>query len=97
MNRRQTRHMEKKMGITKYKKSLPYKERMARLTTAVKKGSEKQKQMVDTVRRQNQSNQDKEESAKIASMATTLVVTEGLSYIEALIKAQEMYRNNKNS
>ena len=41
MNRRERRHMEKKMGITKYKKSLSYKERMARISIGAKRGVEK--------------------------------------------------------
>jgi len=87
--------MEKKMGITKYKKSLSYKERMARISIGAKRGVEKETQMSDTRRRQEQTNTDDESSAKIASLATTLVVNEGLSYIKALNKAQEMYRTSQ--
>ena len=92
MNRRQRRQLEKQTGVLKYKKSLNYKDRAKRLSNTAKRTSDKNKEMSDTRRRQEQEGSDNAVSAEISSMATTLMVTEGLSFINALNKAREIYK-----
>lgn len=95
MNRRQRRQMEKKMGITKYKQSMTSKEKINRITKSSKEGKEKEKKMKETLRIQNQKDEDQKFSNEIASLATTLTISENLSYIEALEKAKKSINKNK--
>jgi len=91
MNRRERRSMEKSMGITKYKKTLSLAKRMSRLSENVKSGKGKEQEMADTRRRQDQDSTDNS-SAEISSMATSIMIKEGVSFMEALSKATELYK-----
>lgn len=95
MNRRQRRQMEKQLGLTKYKRSLSFNERIKQLSNSIAQGNEKQAAMKETVRRQEDAQSDADASNEIASLATTLVVRDGLSYAEALLKAREIYSVKK--
>jgi len=88
--------MEKTLGITKYKKTLKYSDRLKRLTENAKAGKQKETEMDDTRRRQKQETSDDNSSQEISSMATTLMLQEGLSFIEALTKATELYKVKEN-
>ena len=86
MNRRQKRQLEKQMGITKHKQSMSMEKRVKMMGENVRDTQEKRK---ETDRRVTQERIDRENSEKVATLATTLMVTEGLSYIDALEKARE--------
>lgn len=89
MNRRQRRALQKQFGILKDRKNLSLEER-GKLFRRTKEEAEKRaEEREETVRLQEQAKADEETSQDVASLATTLMVTEGLSYIDAMEKAKK--------
>ena len=84
--------MEKNLGITKHKKSLPFSKRMESLQENIIQGKEKEKEMKEIRRLQEQENEDKIDNNRIASIATELMISKSLSYIDALEEAKKVYK-----
>lgn len=89
MNRRERRAIEKKVGITAKKQHMTFQQRAEMLRENMSRG--KDGHFNNTVNKQVQEQEalDREMNAQVASLSTTLMVTEGLSYIDALYKARE--------
>lgn len=91
MNRKERRNMEKKLGITKYKKSLSLNKRMELIRENIIEGKKKQKEMKEVRRLQEQEKVDEVASTRIAFIATDLMINQDISYVEAQEKAKELY------
>lgn len=89
MNRRQRKQMEKSLGLTKLKSKMTRKEKFEMIHQNVQEGKRKQEEMKENVRVQKDGNKDEVDNNKISSRATELMISEGLSYIDALEKAKE--------
>ena len=88
MNHKQKREMEKKLGLLAYRKKLPRAERFELIRQNIIAGKKKEAELKGEVVRQENKADDDAKSNQIASLATTLMITEGLSYIDALEKAK---------
>ena len=88
MNHKQKREMEKKLGLLAYRKKLPRAERFELIRQNIIAGKRKEAELKGEVVRQENKADDDAKSNQIASLATTLMITEGLSYIDALEKAK---------
>lgn len=95
MNNREKRRMQKSLGILKHKNSLPRKDRFERMRQNIIEGKQKEQEMIEIVRVQKQGKKDEIDNNKIASKATELMIKENLSYMEALEKAKEIYKEKK--
>ena len=90
MNRRDRRRMEKQLGIQKHKKGLPRNARFELLRQNIEEGKKKQDEMKENRRLQENREEDRKQSIDVASKATELMIKEGLSYVDALEKANEL-------
>ena len=92
MDRKERRRIEKRLGITKHKKTLSLSERMESVSQNIELGKQKQIEMLE-VRRQQEGNKSNEiDNNRIASIATELMIGKDMSYIDALEKAKEVYK-----
>lgn len=90
MNRREKRNLEKRLGVTKHVKSLPRAERFERMRQNILEGKKKEDEMREVVRLQLEKKTEQSINSKVATIATDLMVKEGLSYIDALEKAKTL-------
>ena len=90
MNRRDRRNMEKKLGLIKHKNSLPLHKRIEGIRENIIAGKEKQAEMKETRRLQEEGKVEEVDNTRIASIATELMVSKDMSYIDALEEAKEM-------
>jgi hypothetical protein len=89
MNRRERRSIEKRLGITEHRKSMTFNKRIESIRQNIIEGKKKQNGMKENQRVQENKENDQAESNQIASLATELMVKNGLSYIEALEEAKK--------
>lgn len=89
MNRRDRRAMQKKLGINKTNKNVSLNEKFEKIRQNIISGKQKQFEMQENVRRQTNQSSDIELNNRISSLATTLMIQDGLEYIDALEKAKE--------
>ena len=89
MNRTQRKQMEKNLGLTKYKTKMSRKEKFEMIHQNIIDGNKKQTEMKENIRIQKDVKKDEVNNNKIASRTTELMISEGLSYIEALEKAKK--------
>ena len=92
MNRRDRRLMEKKLGLIKHKNSLPLNKRMEGIRENIISGKEKEAEMREVRRLQEEGKQVEVDNNRIASIATELMVGSDMSYIDALEEAKEVYK-----
>jgi len=92
MNRRERRHMEKKLGLIKYKNSLPLHKRMEGVRENIATGKQLQAEMKEIRRLQEEGKTQEVDNSRIASIATELMVGKDMSYIDALEEAKEVYK-----
>ena len=88
MTRIERRKLERKFGLDVQKKSLPRNQQWEMIRQNIIAGKKKQGEEKETVRVQENAAKDQANSAQVASLATTYMVKDGLSYIEALEKAK---------
>ena len=88
MNRSERKKMEKRLGVNK--QTLTREQKFEKIRQNIISGNMKQNEMKEVIRRQVNQKKDQDESNKIASMATSLMISEGLDYIDALEKAKEI-------
>jgi hypothetical protein len=86
--------MEKSLGITKYKQGLSSVKRMKKSSESIKAARQKEAEMQDVRRRQEQTHQDDQTVSKISSLATTIMLRDGVSLAVAMTKAKEEYQTN---
>ena len=92
MNRAERNKMEKQYGITKHKKSMTRAERFETMRQNIEQGKDIQEKMKETRRLQEQGKSDEIASARIASIATDLMINHDVPYVEAQEKAKELYK-----
>jgi len=92
MNRRERRNLEKRLGLQKHAKTLTREEKFERMRQNIIEGKKKEAEMKEMLRVKENGEQDKIDNNKIASMATDLMIKDGMSYIDALEKAKELYQ-----
>lgn len=95
MNRIDRRKMEKNLGITKHKKTRSFSKKMESLRQNIIEGKKKEKEMREVRRLQEQGKEDEINSNRIASIATGLMISKSLSYIDALEEAKKVYEKEK--
>jgi hypothetical protein len=91
MNRRERKQLEKRLGLNKFKKTLTRQQRFDRMRENIIEGRKKEEEMKEVVRLQKEGKVMEVDNNQIASIATDLMVNEGMSYIDALEKAKETY------
>lgn len=91
MNRAETRRIQKKLGLQKHVRSLSRNEKFERIRQNIITGKKKEEEMKDVIRLQSNAKKEIVDNSKISSLATELMIKEGLSYIDALEKAKKTY------
>jgi len=97
MNRRERKSMEKKLGIDKYKKSMPRAQRFENIRQNILEGKKMQEKMKEVVRLQENQKKDEADSQKIASIATDLMFNKGMDYVSAQEEAKKIYQKELES
>jgi hypothetical protein len=88
MNNHEKRLMEKQYGLLDYKRKLPRLQRFELIRQNIIAGKKKEAELKGEKARVENRISDEAKSNQIASLATTLMISEGLSYIDALEKAK---------
>jgi len=91
MNRKEKRLTEKKLGILKYKNSLSKNKYFDKIRDNILSGKNKEAEMKEVRRLQEEGKQEQIIKNNIASIATSLMISDGLSYNDALIQAEKVY------
>jgi ATP-dependent Lon protease len=94
MNRREKRAMEKKLGITKYKKTLSMSKRFEMIEQNIIEGNNKQQRLKEEMRIRENSQADSQINKKIADRALDLMMKEDMDYYSATQKAKEEFGQN---
>jgi hypothetical protein len=89
MNNKEKRQLEKKYGLLDYKRKLPRNKRFELIRQNIIAGNKKEQELKGEKTREENKVEDDAKTNQIASLATTLMISEGLSYIDALEKAKE--------
>mgnify|MGYP000969581267 CR=1 FL=1 len=89
MNRREKRALEKRLGIRKHVKSLPLEKWAERVGSNIQDGKRRQAEFMEASRIMQAEIDDNTQQNSLSSLATELMLKEGLSYIEAIEKAKE--------
>ena len=95
MNRKERRNMEAKLGLTKYHSQKSFRKKIESLSENAGRGKEKEAKMNRVRELKNKELSEDEVSATISSLATTLTISEGLSWYAAMEKAKEIYKKEK--
>jgi hypothetical protein len=91
MNRRERRAMEKKLGITKYRRSLPLSKRFEIIEQNIIEGKKMQNKVKEDIRIKDNAKADAEINKKIADRALDLMMKEDMDYYSATEKAKEEF------
>jgi hypothetical protein len=97
MNRRERKLMEKRLGLDKYKKSLPRAQRFEMMRQNIESGNKMQEQMKETKRLQENQKSDSIASARISYIATDLMINKGMDWVSAQAEAVEVYKREVES
>lgn len=97
MNRRERKIMEKRLGLTKHKKNMTREERFRQMSENIEEGKRMQERMKEVRRLQEQGKKDEVDSARISSIATDLIVNEGMDWVSAQEEAKERYKREVES
>lgn len=88
MNRRERKKVERQLGINKAKAKMPMSKRLQKLGENVRSSKNKNKEIEDKRRVDKQKQEDDLLTQEINSLATSIVMSEGIPYIQALEKAK---------
>lgn len=91
MNRRERKAMEKKLGITKYKKSLPINQRFEMIRQNIIEGKKMQNKTREDKRIKDNAKADAEINQKVSDRALDLMMKESMDYYSATEKAKEEF------
>jgi len=91
MNRRERRAMEKRLGITKYRKSLPLSKRFEIIQENIIEGNKMQNKLKEDNRVKENAKADAEINKKIADRALELMMKEDMDYYSSTEKAKEEF------
>lgn len=97
MNRRERKHMEKQLGITKHKKNMTRAEKFEMIRQNIAHGKELQEKMKDNRRVQDQKKLDDTSAQRISSIVTDLMINKGVPYVDAVEQAKELYKQEVES
>jgi hypothetical protein len=97
MNRQQRKHMEKQLGLHKMKKKMTREQRFEAMRQNIEEGNQRQEEMKEVRRLQEEGRQEAIDSARISSIATDLMVNKGMSWVESQEKAKEVYKREVES
>ena len=95
MNRKARRNMEKQLGITKLHQKKTTQQKLKNIGGNIESGKERKAKTERARTLQEQETSEGEITATINSLATTLTISEGLSWYDAIEKAKEIYKNDK--
>ncbi len=95
MNRKSRRNMEKQLGITKIHQKKSIQQKLKEIGSNLESGRERKAKTERARVLQKQETSEEEITAAINSIATTLTISEGLSWYDAIEKAKETYKNDK--
>ena len=88
MNRAERRKLEKDLGITKHRQQMTMKDRLKNLQQNIQAGRERNTQAEENRRLQENSAADAAQDQEISSLATSIMIKEGLSWYESLESAK---------
>lgn len=88
MNRRERRKIEKDLGLIKHKQSLSVEKRLKYLQDGVETGKSRDAEAQANRKKQENEADDQRAAQEIASLATTLMIRDGLSWYEAVEAAK---------
>lgn len=88
MNRKERRKAEKKLGIDKFRRSLPFSQRCELIRGNILEGKKKQEEMKETVRIQDQKDQENLINSQISKRSLDLMINEDMDYYSATEKAK---------
>lgn len=83
------------MGIFDMRRKETREQKFHRYAENVKSGKDREEEMEENCRVQSNQQEDKKQSGDIASKATELMISEGLSYFEALEEAKKLISKKK--
>ena len=92
MNRRERKHMEKQMGLDKYKKKMSRTERFQMMERNIENGKGLQHKMKETRRVQERKKIDETAANRISYIATDLMINHDVPFVEAQEQAKELYK-----
>lgn len=92
MNRRERKHMEKQLGITKSRSKLSRAEKFEIMRSNILQGKESEKRMKEIRRVQEQGKADENAANRISYIATDLMVNKGIPFVEAYEQAKVIYK-----
>jgi hypothetical protein len=95
MNRSERRKVAKKYGINNSFTKLFKQKKYDEIRQITIDNHKKHEEFKENVRIEANRKQDEIDNGKIASLATSLMVNDGLDYIDALEKAKEIYKEEK--
>jgi hypothetical protein len=93
MNRRERKKLEKKLGITKYRKSLPLNQRFEIIRQNIIDGNKRQGKLKEDIRVKENAQADADINKKIADRALELMMEENMDYYSAQEKSKEEFGN----
>jgi hypothetical protein len=88
MTRKERKIWEKKLGLDKYKKSLPRAQRFEMMRNNIIEGNRKEAEMKEFVKLQNNKQEDEQIKNKISKRAIDLMLNEGMDYYSATERAK---------
>jgi hypothetical protein len=91
MNRRERRAMEKKLGISAYRNSLPLGKKMEIIRENIIEGHKKQSKKKEEIRVENHKEEIADLNKKVADRAIQLMLNDGMDYYSATEKAKEEF------
>lgn len=91
MNRKERRDLQKKMSILGTVKNTSRQKWFEKVTNNINHSHIKEDEMKENIRLQTNKKDDEIMNNKIASKATEYMIKDGLSYIEALEKAKQLF------
>jgi hypothetical protein len=91
MNRRERKAMEKRLGLAKYKKTLPRNEKFEMIRQNIIEGRKKEEQLKEEMRIKNNAQEESMINKKISDRAMELMLKDGMDYYSANEKAKEEF------
>ena len=95
MNRKERRATSKRLGISKYQKTLPRDKKLNLMRENIIAGKQKENEMKETVRIQQSEDNEQKESEIIYNMAEKISVQKQIPLIDAMVEAQIKFDKSK--
>jgi len=95
MNRKERRKLSKKLGILNYQSKLPYSKKFNLVSENIKIGKKLHQEFLEEIRRRQNLSQEERDNENIQFLANKIKAEENISEVEALEKAQKIYKKRK--